>query len=165
MKIPISWLSNSYEEDWAGTEVRIGFSLKQPMQTRSILLIEDDQIETVKFKRALMTYDHKHEVTLAENGEEALAFLQSDEELPDVILLDLNMPKMNGIEFLKTLKSQEKLQYIPVVILTTSNNHSDVKESYAAGAAGYLVKPLKYEEYKQQIHMLVTYWAGNEIYK
>ena len=128
------------------------------MQTLSFLLIEDDQIETIKFKRVLNAFEQKHLIIEAQNGEEALTYLQSDQELPDVILLDLNMPKMNGIEFLKNLKTDDKMKYIPVVILTTSNNHRDVLESYTEGVAGYILKPLRYEDYKTKIHVLINYW-------
>jgi len=135
------------------------------MHTLSFLLIEDDQIETIKFKRVLSTFEQKHRLIEAENGEEALHYLQSDQELPDVILLDLNMPRMNGIEFLKTLKTDDTMRYIPVVILTTSNNHQDVLESYTEGVAGYILKPLRYEDYKTKIRILIDYWMHNEFFK
>ncbi len=135
------------------------------MQALHILLIEDDQIEAIKFKKVLTAFNDIHQVEVAVNGEEALKRLHSDREMPDIILLDLNMPKMNGIEFLKVLKQEQGLRYTPVIILTTSNNHEDVKASYEAGAAGYLLKPLRYQDYKNQINMLVEYWSQNEIYK
>lgn len=135
------------------------------MKSLSVLLIEDDQIETIKFKRVIAAFEEKHRVIEAQNGEEALQYLASDQELPDVILLDLNMPKMNGIEFLKTLKAHPEMKYIPVVILTTSNNHKDVLESYTAGVAGYILKPLRYEAYKTKIQVLIEYWMHNEFFK
>ena len=73
------------------------------------------------------------------------------------------MPKMNGLEFLKILKSNPDLRYTPVVILSTSNNHNDLKESYEAGIAGYIVKPLKYEDYEHKIKCLIEYWSVNEL--
>lgn len=136
------------------------------MQAISFLLIEDDLIETMKFKRVLDSMEIKHRVSHAANGEEALSRLKNaQEELPNVILLDLNMPKMNGIEFLKLLKSDDVLKYIPAIILSTSNNRKDILECYTLGIAGYIMKPLKYEEYKSKIENLVAYWSCNEFIK
>lgn len=135
------------------------------MQSISFLLIEDDLIETMKFKRVLDGLKIKHTINQAENGEQALKILKDKKELPDVILLDLNMPKMNGIEFLKLLKSDEVLRYIPAVVLSTSNNRKDILECYSIGIAGYLMKPLKYEDYKTKIENLVAYWSTNEFIK
>ena len=73
------------------------------------------------------------------------------------------MPKINGIEFLGILKKDEVLKYIPAIILTTSNNHRDVLECYKIGIAGYLIKPLKYEEYVDRIKRLIEYWSTNEL--
>ena len=135
------------------------------MHNLTFLLIEDDEIETIKFKRVLSGIGQNHQVIEAKHGEEALEFLSSNQELPDIILLDLNMPRMNGIEFLKNLKADSMMRYIPVVILTTSDNHGDVLNSYTEGVAGYIVKPLKYGDYKKRIQGLVTYWTYNEFYK
>lgn len=129
----------------------------------NILLIEDDAIEVMKFNRVLGTMDLKHNIVEANNGEEALAILKVKETIPDVIILDLNMPKINGIEFLGILKEDEHLRYIPTVILTTSNNRKDVMECYRVGIAGYLLKPLKYEDYVDRIKRLIEYWSCNEL--
>ena len=80
------------------------------------LLIEDDQIEQMKFKKALSALKSKHKVVVATDGELALKILKDDNCIPDVIFLDLNMPKINGIEFLNILKNNEELKYIPVVV-------------------------------------------------
>lgn len=135
------------------------------MKSISFLLIEDDLIETLKFKRVLDALETKHKIKEAENGEEALELLRNSKDLPDVILLDLNMPKMNGIEFLRILKKDEKLKYIPAIILSTSNNHKDILECYKIGVAGYVMKPLRYEEYTMKIKNLVAYWSSNEFIK
>ncbi|AXT62726.1 response regulator [Aquimarina sp. AD10] len=131
----------------------------------NFLLIEDDEIERLKFARVLQKNGYNHNLIEKENGEEALKFLESKEQLPDIIFLDLNMPKMNGLEFLKLLKSNSSLKYTPVVILSTSNNHNDLKESYEIGIAGYIVKPLKYDDYAHKIKCLVEYWSVNEFIK
>lgn len=133
------------------------------MKMLSILLIEDDMIETMKFKRVLNSLDLNHEVIEAVNGEQALEILKSQQQLPDLILMDLNMPKMNGIEFLQILKSDADLRYLPAIVLSTSNNHDDIKECYKMGIAGYIMKPLKYEDYIEKIKNLLYYWSSSEL--
>ena len=129
----------------------------------SILLIEDDRIEVMKLKRVLSKEALNHKLIEAKNGEEALTLLRDKSILPDVILLDLNMPKIDGIEFLKILKDDETLKYIPTVVLTTSSNHNDVKQCYEIGIAGYVLKPLKYEDYVTKLSGLLNYWSLNEL--
>jgi CheY-like chemotaxis protein len=129
----------------------------------NILLIEDDTIEVMKFNRVLSTININQKVVEANNGEEALTILKVKEFIPDIIVLDLNMPKMNGIEFISILKADEYLKYIPAIILTTSNNRKDVLECYRIGIAGYLIKPLKYKDYESLITRLIEYWRCNEL--
>ena len=129
----------------------------------NILLIEDDAIEVMKFNRVLKSLELNHKVIEAGNGEEALVILKEKNIIPDIILLDLNMPKINGIEFLGILKADEVLKYIPAIILSTSNNHRDVMECYRIGIAGYLIKPLRYEDYTDRIKKLLEYWGANEL--
>lgn len=129
----------------------------------NILLIEDDVIEVMKFNRVLKKLEFNHLIIEATNGEEALDILRKKEIVPDIIILDLNMPKLNGIEFLNILKADDALKFIPAIILTTSNNHKDVMECYKIGIAGYILKPLKYEEYVDRIAKLLTYWSINEL--
>jgi len=130
-----------------------------------ILLIEDDMIETMKFQRALAKMNTSHTLVEAKNGEEALELLEGGYDLPDVILLDLNMPRMNGIEFLGILKKHETIKYLPTVILTTSENREDLLECYRVGIAGYILKPLKYEDYEVKIKSVLEYWDNNELVK
>ena len=130
-----------------------------------IMLIEDDMIEVMKLNRATSSLQLSHKIIEANNGEEALKALEQKDNLPDIILLDLNMPKINGIEFLKILKTDERLKYIPTIILTTSNNQRDLLECYKIGVAGYILKPLKYEEYVFKIEKLLSYWSINELIK
>ncbi|WP_144891291.1 response regulator [Flavobacterium tiangeerense] len=129
----------------------------------NILLIEDDEIEVMKFNRVLSNLKTTHKIVEANNGEEAITILKEKEMIPDIIVLDLNMPKINGIEFLGILKSDEYLKYIPAIILTTSSNRSDLLECYKIGIAGYLLKPLKYDEYVDRVTKLVEYWSTNEL--
>jgi len=130
----------------------------------TILLIEDDAIEILKFNRSLIKLREVHELIEAHNGENALDILAENSQI-DLILLDLNMPKMNGFEFLKQLRTDPNLKYIPMVVLTTSINRSDLKQAYSIGIAGYLVKPLKYEDYVLKIASLLNYWKQNELVK
>lgn len=129
----------------------------------NILLIEDDTIEVMKFNRVLKPLALKHKIIEANNGEDALSILQTKENIPDIIVLDLNMPKLNGIEFLRILKNDDVLRYIPSIVLTTSGNHKDVLECYRIGIAGYILKPLKYDDYVERITNLLNYWSNNEL--
>lgn len=120
-------------------------------------------IEIMKLNRTISTLKLDHTIIEANNGEVALQILEKKDNLPDIILLDLNMPKINGIEFLKILKNDDVLKYIPTIILTTSNNQKDLLECYKIGVAGYVIKPLKYEDYVIKIERLLAYWSINEL--
>ena len=145
------------------------FYIKNPllfdMKTLKILLIEDDMIEIMKLNRVISTLKLPHKLMEANNGEDALNLLKEKDNIPDIILLDLNMPKINGIEFLKILKNDNDLKYIPTIILTTSNNKKDLLECFEIGIAGYILKPLKYEDYVVKIEKLLAYWSINELIK
>ena len=130
-----------------------------------ILLIEDDTIELMKLNRAMLSLNMNHKVTEVNNGEDALELLLNKQYYPDIILLDLNMPKINGIEFLSILKTNESLKFIPTIILTTSSNKKDLLECYNIGIAGYVQKPLKYQDYIAKINILLSYWSANELIK
>ena len=133
------------------------------IKSLKILLIEDDVIEVMKFNRTIGFLKLSHKVIEANNGEDALKILENKNNRPDIILVDLNMPKINGIEFLNILKSDNVLRYIPAIVLTTSSNMKDLRECYEAGVAGYLLKPLKYEDYVSRIEKLLAYWSINEL--
>lgn len=130
-----------------------------------VLLVEDNLIEIMKMKRTISLLKLKHTIHEAKNGEEALQFLEDKANIPDIILLDLNMPKINGIEFLKILKVNDDLKHIPTIILTTSNNQKDLLECYKTGMSGYVLKPLKYEDYVKKIETVLAYWSVNELIK
>lgn len=129
----------------------------------NILFIEDDVIELMKFNRVLSKLGLNHKLIETNNGEEALSMLRKDGFLPDIILLDLNMPKLNGIEFLKILKNDDNLKRIPAIVFTTSNNPNDILECYKIGIAGYIIKPLKYEDYIILVGKTLDYWSTNEL--
>lgn len=137
----------------------------QMTNSLSILLIEDDTIEVMKLNRTIASLNLNHKIIEANNGEEALKVLEQKDRLPDIILLDLNMPKISGIEFLKILKEDDQLKYLPTIILTTSNNKRDLLACFEIGIAGYILKPLKYEDYVSKIEKLLAYWSINELIK
>ena len=131
----------------------------------NILFIEDDTIENMKFQRTISKLQLKHTILEAKNGEEALDILKNCQKLPDIILLDLNMPRMSGIEFLEILKADTNYKYLPTIILTTSENRADLLECYRIGIAGYVIKPLKYEDYEKKLKIVFDYWETNELVK
>jgi CheY-like chemotaxis protein len=128
-----------------------------------VLLVEDNLIEIMKMKRTISFLNLKHTIHEAKNGEEALKFLENSANIPDIILLDLNMPKINGIEFLRIIKASNELKHIPTIILTTSSNQKDLLECYITGISGYILKPLKYEDYLKKIEVVLSYWSVNEL--
>ncbi len=116
-----------------------------------VLLVEDDKVEVLKFKRVLKQLNIKNNFSISKNGEEALSYLENEEkELPDLILLDLNMPRMDGFEFLEAIRNTV-YEKIPVIILTTSNSDQDIEKSKEYKIKGYVVKPIRYEDYKAEI--------------
>jgi CheY-like chemotaxis protein len=129
----------------------------------NILMIEDDAIEVMKLHRTITSLNKSHAIVEMKNGDQALAYLNSQAPFPDIILLDLNMPKLDGIEFLAILKADSKLASIPTIVLTTSNNPKDVLSCYKLGIAGYVFKPLSYEDYKLKIEQVLSYWSLNEL--
>lgn len=131
---------------------------------KNILLVEDDRVDCMTIKRALQEVSIDNRLDIVSNGEEALAYLLSaDNDLPGLILLDLNMPRMNGIEFLKTVKNHPGLKRIPVVVLTTSRAGQDINAGFELGAAGYMVKPLDYGEYLDAVVTIARYWRLSEL--
>lgn len=128
-----------------------------------ILLVEDNIIEILKLKRAIENLGMNHEVLEAENGEIALDSIKQEEINPDIVLLDLNMPKMNGLEFLAKVRNDESMRHLPIIILSTSNNNRDLMEAYKLGVSGYILKPLKYDDYVKKIEYTLQYWSNNEL--
>ena len=130
----------------------------------SILLVEDDHVDIMTIKRAFKDLKITNPVNVCENGLEALDFLRNPQkQFPGVILLDLNMPKMNGIEFLQEIKDDEQFKSIPVVVLTTSKEEQDKVESFKLGVAGYMIKPVDYMQFVEIIRTIHLYWTLSEI--
>jgi CheY-like chemotaxis protein len=127
----------------------------------NILLVEDDEVDVMNVKRAFEKAHIANPLFVANNGLEALQKLRS-RDIPNhrrLILVDLNMPKMNGIEFLRELRKDPELCSLPVVVLTTSRMDRDKIESYRLNVAGYLLKPVTFATFCELMVTLNKYWA------
>lgn len=133
-------------------------------KNKPILLVEDDRVDALTVKRALKELKVLNSLDLVNNGEEALAFLRDENhEKPGIILLDLNTPRMNGIEFLKIAKQDPTLKRIPVVVLTTSKEEQDKLDSFSLGVAGYMIKPVDYLQFVEVMRTINLYWTLSEL--
>jgi len=131
---------------------------------KPILLIEDDLIDRMTVERALKEIRVTNRLDFMGNGEEALDFLRDPtNEKPGIILLDLNMPKMNGIDFLKIAKQDPALKRIPVIVLTTSKDERDRVDSFNLGVAGYMIKPVDYMQFVEVVKAIDLYWTLSEL--
>ncbi len=131
---------------------------------KGILLVEDDRVDVMTVRRALKDIKVTNPLIVAGNGEEALEYLRDGEnEKPGIILLDLRMPKMNGLEFLKVAKQDGALRSIPVVVLTTSQEDQDKVDSFDLGVAGYMVKPVDYKQFVEVMRTIDLYWTLSEL--
>jgi CheY-like chemotaxis protein len=134
------------------------------IKNKPILLVEDDQIDAMTVRRALKELHVTNALVHVENGEEALAHLRDPaSDKPCIVLLDLNMPKMGGIEFLQVIKQDESLKAIPAVVLTTSEEQQDKVESFNLGVAGYMAKPVDYQHFVEVMRSINTYWTLSEM--
>lgn len=124
----------------------------------SILLIDDNPSDRLLARRAMDVSGRDVPMSTAGSVDEGLAFLRSDAATPDIILLDLNMPRRNGFDFLDALEATER--HIPVVVLTTSNYERDVERARIAGAAGYTIKPMEFEQFVGLMQRLADIAAG-----
>lgn len=127
-----------------------------------ILLVEDDPADVELTREGLKAGKLANEVVHAEDGEEALEMLRgwvdTPADLPDIILLDLNMPRMDGMEFLDAIKKDHALKHIPVIVLTTSAANTDVLESYRRHASAFMSKPVDFAKFTKLIHEFAEYW-------
>ncbi|ELS04644.1 response regulator containing a CheY-like receiver domain and an HTH DNA-binding domain [Xenococcus sp. PCC 7305] len=138
------------------------------MQERfiNILLVEDDEVDVMNVKRAFKKHKITNPLYIAGNGLEALDMLRlNNGQLPQVpetrrlILLDLNMPKMNGLEFLHELRNDDNLKKTPVIVLTTSDEDKDRIEAYNLNVAGYILKPVTFSNFAEVMVALNKYWT------
>lgn len=131
---------------------------------RPILLVEDDAVDAIAVQRALDDLGATESLIHLPGAEHALEHLRSDgNSRPSVILLDVNMPKMDGVEFLKAVKADDELKQIPVVVLTTSSHDRDVLDSFELSVAGYVVKPVDYDQFVQTIRTIIEYWTLSHV--
>ncbi|MEC5164357.1 CheY-like chemotaxis protein [Flavobacterium sp. PL11] len=125
----------------------------------NILLVEDDEVDIMNVKRAFSKNNITSPLFVANNGVEALEMLEKQIiPLPKIIILDINMPKMNGIEFLKIIREDETFKNISVFVMTTSNEDSDKINAYNLNVAGYILKPLSFEKFLHSVGTLKNFW-------
>lgn len=136
------------------------------MNTKPILLVEDNPDDVELTMRALEKSRISNEIVVVRDGVEGLDYLygrgdfagRDNEVMPQVILLDLNMPRMDGLEFLRQLRADERTKLLPVVVLTTSNEDKDRIESYKLGANSYVRKPVNFQQFVEAVAQLGLYW-------
>lgn len=123
-----------------------------------ILLIEDDYVDVLTVKRALKDIGINTPIVHKENGEKALNYLNNqDNLLPAVILLDLNMPRLNGLDFLEVLEKQARTKMIPTLVLTTSTEHHEKINSFDQNIIAYMVKPMDYKQFTKMLGIIKPY--------
>lgn len=130
---------------------------------KNILIVEDDMVDVMTIKRAFKQLGIENELQIEGNGEEALDYLGATKDLPGLIILDLNMPKMNGIEFLKILRNTTVYANIPVVVLTTSKEQQDKLNTFDMKVSGYMIKPVDFAQFKDMIKTIHHYWELSEL--
>ena len=133
-----------------------------------VLLVEDNPGDVRLTQEALQEINTSCSLELASNGEKALEYLHggfqsSPRHLPDIILLDLNLPRMNGHEVLRELKTNPLFKTIPVIILSASKSKEDINRAYIAGANAYLVKPLDIDSYFESMKALENFWIRHVV--
>jgi CheY-like chemotaxis protein len=133
-----------------------------------ILLVEDNPVDIDLTKRAFKKQNIECEIQIANDGEEACRALSDWEngrtEPPNIILLDLKMPRMNGFDVLKVFKNSEISRNIPIIVLTSSNEEKDINKAYQYGANSYLLKPIDYGEFLNLVQIIINYWFGINCY-
>jgi len=128
------------------------------MRRKYILLVEDNADDEVLTLRALQKHNLGNEVVVARDGAEALDYLGTAETLPELVLLDLKLPRVDGLEVLKRLRAAERTRLLPIVILTSSREESDVVTGYRLGANSYVRKPVDFEHFLEAVRQLGLYW-------
>ncbi len=132
-----------------------------------VLLVEDDVVDAMIVKRCFKELKIPNELIVAVNGRVAFDILLESKQTPNpcIVLLDINMPIMNGLEFLEKFKNHQYLLQIPVVMLTSSIEEKDIQQCYQMGIAGYMVKSIDYEHFVKSIGLLNNYWSMSELPK
>ena len=125
-----------------------------------ILLVEDNEGDIVLTQEALKDGRIKNNIIIARDGVEALAVLDSGESLPDLILLDINLPKLNGLEVLTAVKTDPRLKTIPVIMLSTSDEQNDILTSYNNYANCFITKPVDFNSFIDVVRTIETFWIS-----
>ena len=125
-----------------------------------ICLIDDDPDHVLIITRAIREIGDESTVHAASDGDEALAWLRAAEKLPDLVLLDINMPGLSGFDVLEALKADERLKSVPVVMLTSSDASADVARAYELGASGYISKPSYLHDLRAVLGNTLLYWSA-----
>jgi len=136
------------------------------MEAKTILLVEDNPDDELLTLRALRKHNLGNQVVVARDGAEALEFLfasgrhadRDPRSMPQVVLLDLKLPKVDGLEVLQRVRADERTRYVPVVVLTSSSEERDIVESYRLGANSYVRKPVDFNEFVRAARQLGLYW-------
>jgi DNA-binding response OmpR family regulator len=136
------------------------------LENKKILLVEDNHNDIDLTKRALKKSNILNELIVAEDGVEGLKYFFGEdgkggcsvEDLPVVVLLDINLPRINGLDLLRRLRNHEKTKLLPVIILTSSNEEKDIITSYNLGANSFVRKPVKFDEFAEAIRVLGLFW-------
>jgi CheY-like chemotaxis protein len=132
--------------------------------SKPVLLVEDDNVDVMAVQRAFTDLKITNQLICADDGKNALERLKNgNDKKPCLIILDLNMPKMNGFEFLDAIKSDKALRQIPVIILTTSNDKQDRIKTFKSSVAGYIVKPANYSNFLEAVRTINLYWTLSEM--
>jgi CheY-like chemotaxis protein len=129
---------------------------------RPILLVEDNPMDVDLTRRAFIRRKIPHPIQVARDGEEAVAYIkrwENNEPMPILVLLDLKLPKVDGLEVLRHMKTHPEFRIIPVVILSTSTEDSDIQVAYQEGANSYIVKPVDFDRFMQIVDHIQTYWC------
>jgi two-component system response regulator len=146
----------------------MGTELISKMSGKMILLVEDNPDDEALTLRAFKKNNISNEVVIVRDGEEALEYLfgvgryqDRDTEIqPQLVLLDLQLPKLDGPEVLRRLRADERTALLPVVILTTSREQQDITKCYASGANGYACKPMAFDEFSEAVKHISLYWLA-----
>ena len=134
------------------------------MNDRIMLLVEDNPDDVELTRRALQKNNLTNELVVVQDGVDALAYLreaargENGRQLPTVILLDLKLPRMDGLELLRQIRADERLKRLPVVVLTSSKEQQDIMASYDLGANSYIRKPVDFERFTEAVRQLGLYW-------
>lgn len=134
------------------------------VDTKPIMLVEDDLVDAMMVRRALKDLKVTNQLVHLSNGKKALEYLKDEKnKRPCVILLDLDMPETNGLEFLKITKANEKLKIIPIAILTVSADEKDIIDSFNLSIGGYIIKPVDYIKFVEAMKTISLYWTLSEL--